>query len=43
MTGRLGNAVGQLGFYDLDERLEAIGTKGDALEVIVPSAPRSRR
>jgi hypothetical protein len=39
MIGRAGNAVGQLGFYDLDKRLEAISAKGDALEalnIIVP-------
>jgi transposase, IS5 family len=39
MIGRAGNAVGQLGFYDLDKRLEAISGKGDPLEplnIIVP-------
>jgi transposase, IS5 family len=29
-----GNAVGQLGFYDLDKRLEAISAKGDPLEAL---------
>jgi hypothetical protein len=41
--------MGQLGFFDLDKRLEAIGAKGDplkALNALVPFesfAPRSRR
>jgi transposase, IS5 family len=26
--------MGQMGFYDLDKRLEAISAKGDPLEVI---------
>jgi IS5 family transposase len=31
--------VGQLGFYDLDKRLEAIGAKGDPLEAIMVIVP----
>ena len=32
--GCAGNAVGQLGFYDLVKRLEVISTKGDPLEAL---------
>jgi IS5 family transposase len=34
-----GNAVGQLGFYDLDKRLEAISAKGDPLEALNAIVP----
>jgi transposase, IS5 family len=38
LAGR-GNAVGQLGFYDLDKRLEAISAKGDRLEALNAIVP----
>ena len=38
VSGR-GNAVGQLGFYDLDKRLEAISGKGNPLEALNSIVP----
>src|ERR1700680_1168189 len=38
MTPR-GPAMGQMGFYDLDKRLEAISAKGDPLELIKATVP----
>jgi hypothetical protein len=34
MIGRAGECRGQLGFYDVDKRLEAISAKGDPLEAL---------
>jgi hypothetical protein len=34
-----GNAVGQLGFYDLDKRLKALSAKGDPLEALNALVP----
>jgi hypothetical protein len=31
--------MGQMGFYDLDKRLEAISAKGDPLELIKVTVP----
>jgi len=31
--------MGQMGFYDLDKRLEAISAKGDPLELIKATVP----
>jgi len=31
--------MGQMGFYDLDNRLEAISAKGDPLELIKATVP----
>src|SRR5258705_3017709 len=39
MMGQAGCAVGQMGFYDLDKRLDAISAKGDPLEVINAAVP----
>jgi hypothetical protein len=38
LAGR-GNAVRQLGFYDLDKRLEAISAKGNPLEALNSIVP----
>lgn len=37
--GQAGCAVGQMGFYDLGKRLDAISAKGDPLEVIKATVP----
>src|SRR5258705_6345767 len=39
MMGQAGCAVGQMGFYDLDKRLDAISARGDPLEVINATVP----
>jgi hypothetical protein len=43
MIGRAGNAVGQLGFYDLDKRLEAISAKGAPLEALWEKSSRASK